>query len=102
MAATKAAHYDNISKQLDAKDGGERFIYRLARSRQRQTEDVETFYGVNDEYGQLITDRKKAMKRWCGDFEKISTEEFSHPPIPQLPPTCGSIQPIPWKKPWPR
>ncbi|EYB87852.1 hypothetical protein Y032_0256g368 [Ancylostoma ceylanicum] len=94
VAATKAAHYDNISKQLDAKDGGERLIYRLARSRQRQTEDVEKFYGVNDEHGQLITDRKKATKRWCDYFEKISTEEFSHPPIPQLPPTCGPIQPI--------
>ncbi|EYC46253.1 hypothetical protein Y032_0403g824 [Ancylostoma ceylanicum] len=94
VAAMKAAHYDNISKQLDAKDGGERLFYRLARSRQRQTEDVEKFYGVNDEHGQLITDRKKATKRWCDYFEKISTEEFSHPPIPQLPPTCGPIQPI--------
>ncbi|EYC16287.1 hypothetical protein Y032_0034g2906 [Ancylostoma ceylanicum] len=83
VAATKAAHYDNISKQLDAKDGGERLIYRLAKSRQRQIEDVENFYGVNG--GQLITDRKKATN---------STEEFSHPPIPQLPPTCGPIQPI--------
>ncbi|EYB90748.1 hypothetical protein Y032_0214g2313, partial [Ancylostoma ceylanicum] len=94
-AAKKAvAAYDNISKQLDAKDGSERLIYRLARYRQRQTEDVEKFYGVNDEHGQLITDRKKATKRWCDYFEKISTEEFSHPSIPQLPPTCGPIQPI--------
>ncbi|KAL6728322.1 hypothetical protein Aduo_010103 [Ancylostoma duodenale] len=71
VAATKAEHYDNVSKELDEKDGGERLIYRLARSRQRQTEDVEKFYGVNDEH-----------------------EEFSHPPIPQLPPTYGPIQPI--------
>ncbi|EYC06533.1 hypothetical protein Y032_0075g944 [Ancylostoma ceylanicum] len=86
-------HYNNISKQLDAKHGGERLIYRLARSRQWQTKDVEKFYGVNDEHGQLITDHKKATKRWCDYFEKISTEEFGHPPIPQLPPTCGPIQP---------
>ncbi|EYB86393.1 hypothetical protein Y032_0279g1182 [Ancylostoma ceylanicum] len=90
----KAAHYD-ISRQLDAKDCGERLIYRLPRkSRQRQTEDIGMFYGVNDEHGQLITDRKKATKRWCDFFEKISTEEFGHPPIPQLPPTRGPIQPI--------
>ncbi|EYC17835.1 hypothetical protein Y032_0029g1898 [Ancylostoma ceylanicum] len=94
VAATKAAHYDNISKQLDAKDGGVRLIYRPARSRQRQTEDVEKFYGVNDERGRLIIDCKKATKSWCGHFEEISTEELSHPPIPQLPPTCGPIQPI--------
>ncbi|EYB88771.1 hypothetical protein Y032_0242g3449 [Ancylostoma ceylanicum] len=73
VTATKAAHYDNISKQLDAKDGGERLIYRLARSRQRQTEDVEKFNG-------------------CDYFEKISTKEFGHLPIPQLPPTYGPIQ----------
>ncbi|EYC21748.1 hypothetical protein Y032_0018g3509 [Ancylostoma ceylanicum] len=94
VASTKAAHYDNISKQLDSKDGGERLIYQLSRSRQRQTEDVEKFYGVNDEPGQLIIDRRKATKRWCDYFKKISTEEFSHPSIPQLPPTYGSIQPI--------
>ncbi|KAL6724016.1 hypothetical protein Aduo_018954 [Ancylostoma duodenale] len=66
VAATKAEHYDNVSKKLDEKDGGERLIYRLARSRQRQAEDVGKFYGVDDEH-----------------------EEFSHPPIPQLPPTYG-------------
>ncbi|EYC09241.1 hypothetical protein Y032_0061g3229 [Ancylostoma ceylanicum] len=62
-AATKAAHYGNIIKQLDVKDGDECLIYRVAKSRQRQTEHVEKFYGVNDEHGQLITDRKKATKR---------------------------------------
>ncbi|EYC16695.1 hypothetical protein Y032_0033g2793 [Ancylostoma ceylanicum] len=63
VAAMQAAHYDNISKQLDAKDGGERLIYRLARCRQRQTKDVEKFYGVNDEQGQLIIARKKGNEK---------------------------------------
>ncbi|EYB85543.1 hypothetical protein Y032_0296g1690 [Ancylostoma ceylanicum] len=65
VAPTRAAHYDNISKQLDAKDGSERLIYRLVRSRQRQIEDVEKFYGVNDEHGHLLPNGKKATKRWC-------------------------------------
>ncbi|EYC35372.1 hypothetical protein Y032_1072g3541 [Ancylostoma ceylanicum] len=94
MAATKAAHDDNISKQLHAKDGGEHLIYRLARSRQQQSEDVEEFQEVNDEHGQLIIVRRKATKRWCDYFEKISTEEFSHSPIPHLSLTYGPIQPI--------
>ncbi|EYB84313.1 hypothetical protein Y032_0319g2370 [Ancylostoma ceylanicum] len=38
--------------------------------------------------------RKKATKRWCDYFEKISTKEFCHPPIPQLPPIYCPIQPI--------
>lgn len=45
--ANKAAHYGDVGKKLDTRDG-ERIIYRLARSRQRQSEDVEKFYGVND------------------------------------------------------
>ncbi|EYC24622.1 hypothetical protein Y032_0013g2010 [Ancylostoma ceylanicum] len=69
-------------------------IYRLARSRRRQIEDVEKYYGVNDEHGRLLIDRKKATEWWGDYFKKISTRELSHPPIPQLPPTYGPIQPI--------
>ncbi|EYC17890.1 hypothetical protein Y032_0029g1941 [Ancylostoma ceylanicum] len=63
VAATKATPYENINKQLDAKDGSERLIYRLVRSRQRQIEEVEKFYGVNYEHDHLSTNRKKATKR---------------------------------------
>ncbi|EYC09616.1 hypothetical protein Y032_0059g2963 [Ancylostoma ceylanicum] len=42
-AATNAAYHANFSRQLDAKDGGERLIYRLARSQQQHTKDVEKF-----------------------------------------------------------
>ncbi|KAL6729362.1 hypothetical protein Aduo_000423 [Ancylostoma duodenale] len=93
VAAAKAAHHDEVSKKLDSK-GGERFIYQLAKSRQRQAADVEKFHGVNDEKDQLLMDRKMAKQRWRDYFKKVSTEEFVHPPIPEVPPTFGLVQPI--------
>ncbi|EYC14715.1 hypothetical protein Y032_0039g116 [Ancylostoma ceylanicum] len=93
VAAAKAAHYDEVCKKLDSKDG-ERLIYRLAKSRKRQADDVENFYGVSDEQGVLLMDRKMAMQRWRDYFEKVSIEEFAHPPVPEVPPTFGPVEPI--------
>ncbi|EYC33056.1 hypothetical protein Y032_0002g578 [Ancylostoma ceylanicum] len=93
VATAKAAHYEVINKELDTRDG-ERLVYRLAKSRKRQAEDVEKFHGINDEHGQLLMDYGKVRERWHDYFEKISTEEFTHLPILQLPPTQGPVQPI--------
>ena len=93
VAVVKAAHYADVEKKLDTKEG-ERLIYRLAKSRKRQMEDIEKFHGVNDEHGHLLMDRRKAMKRWRDYFEKVSTEEFAHPPIPHVSPTYGPVQAI--------
>ncbi|WKY15852.1 hypothetical protein Q1695_000939 [Nippostrongylus brasiliensis] len=93
VAIAKAAHYDEVNRRLETRDG-ERLIYKLARTRQRQSEDVETFHGVNDEHGQLSMDTKKLMERWRDYFEKISTGEFPHPPLPHAEPVPGPILPI--------
>ncbi|EYB83298.1 hypothetical protein Y032_0338g2933 [Ancylostoma ceylanicum] len=40
----------------------------------------------------IFARRKGALRDRLHDyFEKISTEEFTHPPIPQLPPTHGPV-----------
>ncbi|EYB91330.1 hypothetical protein Y032_0207g2031 [Ancylostoma ceylanicum] len=90
---TKAAYYDEVSRKLNTRDG-ERFIYRLAKSRQRKAEEIEKFHGINDERGQLLMDRKQVTKRWRDYFEQISTAEFDHPPIPSAHPVYGPIQKI--------
>ncbi|EYC04247.1 hypothetical protein Y032_0089g2306 [Ancylostoma ceylanicum] len=91
VAATKAAHHDEVCKKLDSKDG-ERFIYRLAKSRHNRADDIEKFHGVNDEQGLLLMDRKMVVQRWRDCFEKVSTKEFAHPPVPEVPPTFGLVQ----------
>ncbi|VDO99713.1 unnamed protein product [Heligmosomoides polygyrus] len=62
VAVAKATHYSDVNEKLASRDG-ERYFYRLAMARHRQTEDIEKFFGINDESGHLLTDRKKALKR---------------------------------------
>ncbi|WKX94956.1 hypothetical protein Q1695_011868 [Nippostrongylus brasiliensis] len=90
VVIAKAAHHDEVNRRLETRDG-ERLIYKLARTRQRQSEDVEKFHGVNDEHDQLVMDTKKVMERWRYYFEKISTDEFPHPPLPHAEPILGPI-----------
>ncbi|XGW06744.1 hypothetical protein V3C99_016790, partial [Haemonchus contortus] len=93
VASEKAAHYAELNKKLESREG-ERYIYRLAKTRNRQTEDIEKFFGINDENGHLLTDRRQTLKRWREYFANISTIEFAHPSIPCAPPVHGPVQKI--------
>uniref|UniRef100_A0A183FLY9 Endo/exonuclease/phosphatase domain-containing protein n=1 Tax=Heligmosomoides polygyrus TaxID=6339 RepID=A0A183FLY9_HELPZ len=90
--AIVATHYGDINEKLESRDG-ERYLYQLAKNCHRQTEDIEKFFGINDENGHLLMDRKKALKRWRDYFEEISTVEFPHSAIPSAP-THGPVQKI--------
>lgn len=39
----------------------------------------------------LLMDGKKVMQRWREYFEKISTEVFAHPPVPEAPLIFGPM-----------
>ncbi|VDP49224.1 unnamed protein product [Heligmosomoides polygyrus] len=93
VAVAKADHYADLSDKLETRDG-ERHLHRIAKARHLQAEDIEKFLGINDENGHLLTNRKRAMKRWHDYFERISTVEFAHPPILCVPPTHGPVQKI--------
>ncbi|VDO69725.1 unnamed protein product [Heligmosomoides polygyrus] len=56
--------------------------------------DIEKFFGMNDESGHLLKDRKNAMKRWRDYFEEISTMEFPHPAIPSVGSVHGPVHKI--------
>ncbi|VDO99401.1 unnamed protein product [Heligmosomoides polygyrus] len=90
VAVAKATHYGDVYRKLESRDG-ERYLYRLAKTRHRQTEDIEKFFGINDEDCHLLTDRKKALKRWRDYFEKISTMEVLHPAISSVASVHGSV-----------
>uniref|UniRef100_A0A914WXY9 Reverse transcriptase domain-containing protein n=1 Tax=Plectus sambesii TaxID=2011161 RepID=A0A914WXY9_9BILA len=93
VASARSAHFESLYQKLDTREG-EKEIYRLARSRHQKTLDIEKFYGVNDENGRLITDKKLAAERWRSYFETISNEEFPHPPISPTAPVQGPVLPI--------
>ncbi|VDO80668.1 unnamed protein product [Heligmosomoides polygyrus] len=93
MAVAKATHYGDLNEKLESRDG-KRYLYRLARNRHRQTEDIEKFFGINDENSHLLMDRKKALRGWRDYFEEISTMEFSHPAIPSVGYVNGPVHKI--------
>ncbi|VDO75745.1 unnamed protein product [Heligmosomoides polygyrus] len=70
VAVAKAAHYDDLSNQLETRDG-ERHLYRLSKARHREAEDIEKFLGINDESGHLLAHRKRAMHRWHDYFREF-------------------------------
>ncbi|XGW23903.1 hypothetical protein V3C99_005819, partial [Haemonchus contortus] len=74
VASQKAAHYADLNKKLESRD--------------------EKFFGINDENGRLLTDRRQVLKRWREYFANISTVEFAHPAIPCAPPVHGPVQRI--------
>ncbi|VDO81650.1 unnamed protein product [Heligmosomoides polygyrus] len=88
VAAAKAAYYAEVSEKLETRDG-KRYLYRLAKARCRQAEDIEKFFGINDENGHLLMDRKRAVKQWRDYFEEISNVEFEHPDVPFASPLYG-------------
>ncbi|VDO71371.1 unnamed protein product [Heligmosomoides polygyrus] len=74
VAVAKASHYEDVNEKLDTRDG-ERQLYRLAKAQHRQSEDIEKFFGINDENGHLLMNRRRAMEQWHDYFERISTVE---------------------------
>ncbi|VDP64209.1 unnamed protein product [Heligmosomoides polygyrus] len=43
VAVAKATHYGDVNEKLESGDA-ERYLYRVAKSRHRQTEDIEKFF----------------------------------------------------------
>ncbi|VDP05403.1 unnamed protein product [Heligmosomoides polygyrus] len=55
LLGEKAAdNWRKINKKLESRDG-EWYLCRLAKNRHRQTEDIEKFFGINNEDGELVT-----------------------------------------------
>ncbi|VDP27240.1 unnamed protein product [Heligmosomoides polygyrus] len=63
VAVTKATHYGDVNEKLESGDG-EQYLYRLAKNRYRQTEDIEKFFGINDENGRGGDVRSSTWCHW--------------------------------------
>ncbi|VDP23442.1 unnamed protein product [Heligmosomoides polygyrus] len=90
VAVVKATHYNDVYEELMSRDG-ERYLHRLAKNRHRHAEDIEMFFGINDENGHLLMNPKVALKRWRDYFEGFSNEEFPHPTVPSADPIHGPV-----------
>nr|CDJ95804.1 unnamed protein product [Haemonchus contortus] len=92
VAPEKAAPYANLNKKLES-CGGKRYVYRLAKARYRQTEDIEMFIGRINENVLLLTNRKQ-VETMARALQNVSTVEFDHTAVPCTPPLRGPVKKI--------
>lgn len=92
-AAKKILPIAKATASADSWIDGERLIHRLARSRQRQTIDIEKFYGVNDERP-IFAGPQEGDEAMEQQFENIWTEQLDHPPSPNSRPPTGPFCPL--------
>ena len=76
VAKAKAEAYDSLYEHLDTKEG-EKEAYRLAKQRDKASQDVQHVRNIRDEDGNLLTSEEDILDRWKGYFEKLMNEEHS-------------------------
>nr|CDJ86573.1 endonuclease-reverse transcriptase HmRTE-e01 [Haemonchus contortus] len=91
VASEKAAHYADLNRKLESRDG-----VRLPTRKDPQPpgRGYGKGKGINDENGHLSKNRRRTLKRWREYFANISTIELANPAIPCAPPVHGPIQKI--------
>ncbi len=93
VAKRRAEYTERLYTEIE-KPGGDRLIFRIAKRRQKATEDIEKYVCIDNEHGNLITDREEVKRQWHRHFETISNVEFPHPPIQVHPPLPSHPLPI--------
>jgi len=90
VVQAKAAHYQDIYYDLATRSAENR-IYKLCKSRNRATQDIDNVTAIRDENNKLLWEPRQILDRWKQDFERVTNEEFPHQPIPQQPLIYGPI-----------
>ena len=90
VAKAKTEHYGDIYEKLGTPEGA-KSIYRLAKARNKATQDITQVKFIKDENHNTLRDPTEVLNRWQQYFEKISNEEFPHPPIQSAPPVQGPV-----------
>ena len=84
VAKAKAKAYDSLYEHLDTKEG-EKEAYRLAKQRDKASQDVQHVRNIRDEDGNLLTADEAILDRWKGYFGKLMNEEHPREKRTQLP-----------------
>ncbi|KAM1087697.1 hypothetical protein ACFX2B_013050 [Malus domestica] len=69
----KLAAYDDMYKRLDTKEG-ELDIYKLARAREKKTNDLNQVRCIKDEDGKVLATENAVKDRWKGYFHNLFNE----------------------------
>ncbi|XP_057532616.1 uncharacterized protein LOC130810530 [Amaranthus tricolor] len=74
-AVTEAKHrtYEDFYRKLDTKEG-EKQIFKLARTRSRQRQDLEAVKYIKDEGGRVFLRQKDIKTRWLHYYSQLLNE----------------------------
>ena len=73
VSEAKTNAYNGLYQSLDTKVG-ERNIYRLAKSRERKTRDLDQVRCIKDEEEEMLVTEQDIKERWKNYFHKLFNE----------------------------
>ena len=76
VARAKAEAYNSLYEHLNTKEG-EKEAYRIAKQRDKASQDVQHVRNIRDADDNLLTSEEDILDRWKGYFERLMNEE--HP-----------------------
>ncbi|KAK3570815.1 hypothetical protein QTP86_027625, partial [Hemibagrus guttatus] len=74
VSKAKQKAYDELYTRLDTREG-EKDLYRLARQRDRDGNDVQQVRVIKDRDGRVLTSEESVLRRWKEYFEELMNEE---------------------------
>ncbi|KAK3538861.1 hypothetical protein QTP86_018773, partial [Hemibagrus guttatus] len=74
VSKAKQKAYDELYSRLDTREG-EKDLYRLARQRDRDGNDVQQVRVIKDRDGRVLTSEESVQRRWKEYFEELMNEE---------------------------
>ncbi|KAH1197968.1 Craniofacial development protein 2 [Glycine max] len=77
VSEARAQAFDGLYQALGTRDG-ERSIYRLAKSRERKTRDLDQVKCVKDEEGKVLVHEKDIKERWKAYFHNLFNDGYGY------------------------
>ena len=91
-AIAREAAYENLYKELY--DNGPQKIYRLAKTRQRRSKDIDRLPFVREGNGEILSEEEEVKQRWRNYFDSLLNTENLREELPEIEPTQGPIAEI--------
>ena len=73
LTKAKNRGYEDLYRRLDTK-GGEEHIFKLARTRAKQRQDLEALKYIKDERGRALLRQEEIKTRWLQYFSQLLNE----------------------------
>lgn len=88
----KEAAYEKLYTELE--DDGPSKIYKLAKTRQRRSKDIDHLKFVKDEDGKIFGEDDAIKERWRGYFKTLLNTQNCRDTLPTASPIQGPIEDI--------